>query len=88
MVLARPSHVLVMRAISAPVWSWMLKFQARQFSALIEPQEWPPASSEKRIFPIAFCCTICPISAPMPFCTMTRDFSILAGRVRASSTLP
>ena len=37
MVLARPSHVLVMRATSAPVWSWMLKFQARQFSALIEP---------------------------------------------------
>ena len=66
----------------------MLKFQARQFSALIEPHVWPPASSEKRILPMAFCCTIWPISAPMPFCTMTRDFSTLAGRVRAMSTLP
>ena len=87
-VLAKPSHVLVMRATSAPVWSCTLKFQARQFSALMEPHVLPPDSSPKRILPIAFCCTIWPTSLPMASCTMMRDLSTLAGRVSAISTLP
>jgi hypothetical protein len=65
-----------------------LKFHARQFSALMEPYVLPPDSSPKRIFPMAFCCTIMPISWPTPFCTMTFDFMIFAGRVSASTTLP
>ena len=40
-VLARPSQVLVIRAISVSVWSTMAKFQARQFSALMAPICWP-----------------------------------------------
>src|SRR5690606_23707262 len=53
-VLARPSHVLVMRATSLSALSRTLKFQARQFSALMDPCVWPPASRLKRILPIAF----------------------------------
>ncbi len=37
MVLARPSHVFVIRPTSVPLGSWIEKFQARQFSALIAP---------------------------------------------------
>src|SRR5918995_393440 len=33
-----------MRATSVPVWSWMLKFHARQFSALMDPRLLPPGA--------------------------------------------
>jgi hypothetical protein len=77
-----------MRATSVSVWSRIEKFQARQFSALIEPIVAPPASSEKRIFPIMFCCTTWPTSRPSASLTRTRDLKTLAGRVTASSTVP
>lgn len=41
MALAKPSHVLVMRATSVPPTSRMEKFHACQFSALMDPTDWP-----------------------------------------------
>jgi hypothetical protein len=43
-----------MRATSEPLSSAMLKFHARQFSALSEPILRPPAFSPKWILPMAF----------------------------------
>ena len=78
----------MIRATSVSVWSRIEKFQARQFSALIEPTAAPPASRENLILPNTFCCTTWPSSRPVPSLMITLDLNTLAGRVMANRTLP
>src|SRR5437763_10474972 len=77
----KPPHVFVTRATSAPAWSLIEKFHARQFSAKMPPAGWSPTTNPNRILPKTFSCTISPIGESSARVTRNRDLNTFVGRV-------